>query len=874
MADKCLVRVEKLLKRSSITSAKKEEIINGIKLAKAEKGLSKIDEVNVDAIAKDVSAQLKAQKIIDKRNALESQIKVRQLTEFVLKSFPDNAQEGLTAVLVGSNRRVEGARSAVSVQQFAQANQLIAGFNAELKANNLETMFKDGLEGSTEQQTQRRVSNAMAELGQQKTELEKLTGLKPPVKETNPQILKLAEIMEQYSETIRKKLNDRGANIEKMWGYIVKQSHDPFRVRNAADSLGLKLADIKLDESIEGTDINYQKNYSAWKNYVMQKIDGDRTFANTSDKEIFLQEIYNTLVGNKYLVSDGASNVYGSRSANNITKNSNFKRILHFKTADDWFDYNEKFGVGNLKESFFSGIQTAGRNLGIIDALGAKPQENFEKIRFAVQRRLVAEGKGGQSSKIARPEQFDKYMKVIDGSIYTVADFGVARYSAIARSIASMAKLGGATISAAADIGIYGSEMRFQGRTFLGGMAEALGSLMRIKNTKQKKDIAQMLGFIVDNTIYDMSARYQVGDNLSKGWTNAQRTFFKYNALAWWTNTLKEGSMLGMANYFARQKNIKFKDLNPQLKELFTMYNIDSTKWDVIRKIAMEKADDGTEFINIGMLDKISDVDMKKILNVDSLTARQLGVEKERFKSSVSGMLLDRSIYAVIEPDARLKGDMTRSLLAGTAEGEAIRFIGQFKAFPFAILSKVLGRELSYFKGPNTTKADYGRGAVGITALMTTSLFMGYLSMTIKDLLKGKGPRDPSKAKTVMAAFLQGGGLGIYGDVLFKEVRGGADVLAGLAGPAFVTAADVLLAMNYGIRGEGGKAGKAAFRALNTNIPFLNIFYIKSAYDYLLGHQIMETMNPGVLKRVEKRMKKDYNQEYLFTKPSSQFKGF
>jgi hypothetical protein len=38
--------------------------------------------------------------------------------------------------------------------------------------------------------------------------------------------------------------------LKKMWGYIVKQSHDPFRVRNAADSLGLKLADIKLDEGI------------------------------------------------------------------------------------------------------------------------------------------------------------------------------------------------------------------------------------------------------------------------------------------------------------------------------------------------------------------------------------------------------------------------------------------------------------------------------------------------------------------------------------------------------------------------------------------------------------------------------------------------
>ena len=151
---------------------------------------------------------------------------------------------------------------------------------------------------------------------------------------------------------------------------------------------------------------------------------------------------------------------------------------------------------------------------------------------------------------------------------------------------------------------------------------------------------------------------------------------------------------------------------------------------------------------------------------------------------------------------------------------------------------------------------------------------MGYLSMTIKDLLKGKEPRDPLKANTILAAFLQGGGLGIYGDVLFKEVRGAGDVAAGLAGPVPLTAFDILAGISYGIRGEGDKAGKPAFRAITTNIPCLNIFYIKSAYDYLIGHQLMETMNPGVLKRVEKRMKKDYNQEYLFTKPSITNKGF
>ena len=36
--------------------------------------------------------------------------------------------------------------------------------------------------------------------------------------------------MEGWSEMIRTKLNDRGANIGKLWGYMVRQSHDPFTV--------------------------------------------------------------------------------------------------------------------------------------------------------------------------------------------------------------------------------------------------------------------------------------------------------------------------------------------------------------------------------------------------------------------------------------------------------------------------------------------------------------------------------------------------------------------------------------------------------------------------------------------------------------------
>ena len=870
MTKKCLARVEELLSKSTIRSVRKDEIINQIKIAQAEQKISSIDEINVDKISQEVSEQIKLQKKINKRNAIENEIKGRKYVEYIFDNFEGDEKEGLISILVGTNKRVTGARSAVSTQQQATVNQLIAGFNQKLKNEKVLKLFD-----KMDKETQRRVVRTMYELNQKKTGMEEQLGMRPPISETNLDIIRLAEILESYSEMIRIKLNDRGANISKLWGYIVRQSHDPYLVRDAAKVLGKNLEDMDdgIDPNLKSKkDINYNRNYKAWRDFVMEKLDQERTFAGVEDIEEFMLFVYNSLVRNQYLKSDGADFTYGSRSTargKDVAKAAGLsaKRVLHFKTADDWFDYNDLFGVGNLKESFFSGLQTAGRNIGIMDTLGTKPQDNFNKIRTAVGNRL---NKLGRKSDLTE-NMFNKYLRVVDGSIYTVENFGVAKYSAIARSLASMAKLGGATISAAADIGLYGSEMRYQGRSFLGGMFEALSSLAKIKNPQQLKDIAEGLGFIGDNTIYDIAGRYQVGDNLSKGFTKTQRFFFKLNLLSWWTNTLKEGAMLGMANYFAKQKNLAFDSLNPQLKNLFNVYNIDSTKWNIIRKTAMEKADDGKEFINIGLLDQISDADVKKITGLDDLSKRELQIEKDKFKASVSGMLLDRSIYAVIEPDARVRATLTQGYLGGTGMGEAIRFFGQFKAFPLSIVQKVLGREIDYFKGPNK---DLARGIVGLGSIIVTSGLLGYLSMTIKDLLKGRSPRDPTKLNSVMAAFLQGGGLGIYGDVLFQETRSGGDIIGNIAGPVPLTAFDLVQAIKYGIRGEGGKAGRTAYRAVSQSIPFMNLFYLKTAFDYLIGYQIMETMSPGTLRRIERRMKKNYNQDFLLTKPSSTFKGF
>ena len=846
--DKCIVRVTDALKRNNIESIKAEEIINDIKQAQAESKLENIDSKLSDELSKKILDQKKIEKKIKERNNIENEIKIRKHIDEVITNYEGKEVEGLMSVLVGSNLQREGSRMSVALSQFTMFRNFVASFEAKLRENNLDSLFANATEDMD-----KRIAKSMQEIGE---------GSPPTSKD--PNINKIAEIMVDFQDQVRIKLNNAGANIPKLWGYVVRQSHDPFQLRNAMDVIK-----SKYNKGMDDFSGDENKNFRAWKEFIEPKLERDRTFGKGStskDIDEFLWMTYNSLIRNEHEIADGA--MYGGRD---VTSRLNAKRVLHFKTSDDWHEYNKLFGSGNLRESFFSGLNNMARSYGIIKELGTKPQENFDKIARGVAQALINKKKDATKvSKAIRPGgKLEIYMKEVDGRVNSVISHAAARYSAIGRAILSMAKLGGATVSALADIHLYASEMSYQGKSYLGGIFEAMGSLAKIKNSKRKQEIAAQLGFINDNAIYDLAARYSVGDTLNRSFTKVQRTFFKLNLLSWWTNSLKEGAMLGMANYVAKNKKISFNNLEDGFKRLLKHYNIDEKTWDVFRKMATETAEDGTEFFSVRGIDELPDSTIKELMNLKKASKREIELFKDGLKTKASGMFLDRSTYAVIEPDARQRAFMKQGLMAGTIPGEAIRFMSQFKAFPLAIIDKALSREMSFFKeGQNL------RGALGIARLVAMSGVFGYIAMTAKDLLKGKSPKDPTKKKTFFAAMLQGGGLGIYGDFLFQQSFSGLDLLATIAGPAPTEFAKAANAIRYGIQGEPTKAGKAAYQSIVGNIPFLNLFYLKTGFDYLIGFQIMETLSPGSLRRMERKMKKDTGQEFLLTKPSSLFKGF
>ena len=137
----CSTRILNLIKKSSIKSVDQQDLIDKINIAVLEAKKTNLDQVDIDKISKEVTEQIKAQKKINKINAVNDEILVRKKVQELIETFDGDEQEGLIALLVGSNRLTLGARSSVGVAQNAAQGQLVASFDAEVTANGLDGMF-------------------------------------------------------------------------------------------------------------------------------------------------------------------------------------------------------------------------------------------------------------------------------------------------------------------------------------------------------------------------------------------------------------------------------------------------------------------------------------------------------------------------------------------------------------------------------------------------------------------------------------------------------------------------------------------------------------------------------------------------------------
>jgi hypothetical protein len=103
--------------------------------------------------------------------------------------------------------------------------------------------------------------------------------------------------------------------------------------------------------------------------------------------------------------------------------------------------------------------------------------------------------------------------------------------------------------------------------------------------------------------------------------------------------------------------------------------------------------------------------------------------------------------------------------------------------------------------------------------------------------------------------------MGIYGDFLFGEAnRFGQGFLTTLGGPA-IGKADQIFQLWNAIK-AGDDAGAQALRFTISNTPYANLFYTRMAADYLFLYELQEAMNPGYLRRMERRVEQETGAEW------------
>ena len=759
--------------------------------------------------------------------------------------------EALLAIMEGTQKAVEGGRTSVYANTLAYRGRYLGDMFAQMQSErpHVEAMLADPA-----------FDNAVV-----KEMMELKEGGKPGIT-GNKDAQYVAKTFATYAEMSRVELNKLGASIGKLDGWAGAQTHDDNKMILAGKQ--------------------------AWVDSIRPLLDVQRTFADaTSDAEIrdILEDVYDTIttgISNKPTARPESGRVNPANLAKSLGK----ERVLHFKDAASVISYRDQYGFGNTASSIMAHQEKASRLAAQMEMFGPNPENMMQSVIDKMSRDIK------DNTKLSPAEKQKQLSKLrFDGGNIRVA-FDImsglatrpvngtfAKIAGDIRAVQSMAKLGGATISSApADVVTNGIASMFRGGGFWHGLTEQLSGVMAGRPKGQQKEISYLLGEgfeAITGHINEAAAAHDAPLGIV---SRQMEKFFKWNGMTWWDGVSRATATRTVAAEMGMRAKSAFKELPPAYQHVLGLHGIDSARWDVIRQ-GQARVVDGRSFVTGDRMRFLSDgavrplvakelakVDMAKPGAADRVADIN---NRARFdlEMKIRSFVADETRYGMISTDARSRRTATQGLRPGTMAGEAIRFIMQFKGFPIAFTQRVLGRAVY---GQRRDASVWEKGA-NMGALVAGLGAAGYMAMVAKDTLKGYWPpRNPADPKVMLAAFQQGGALGIYGDYLFgQSSRFGNSALETVAGPTLGTASSIVYTLlttrDYAAgKLDGGKASSPAAQWINIlqgNTPFANLFYTKPALDYLIMNNVRDWATPGATERMIKNRQRDYGQtNFLF----------
>lgn len=819
MKDQCKAAVAKALGKATLNQQEATDIENRIK--DAMKSLAKKDIQNwrnlSDAeklvkagefVAEDIQAQLKRKHAIAARDILT------QNKNLALLDHPTLSASEVVDRMVAAHGDMSGIQSIDS-----KARAIASVYRGDLV--DFYTNIKGGLGVFTDAGLVQKIV---------RERFNDNTG--------DPLAKKISDKMGEVFEGMRERFNRAGGDIGKLDDWGLPQTHSLEKIVLAGKQAWVQKAEGLIDTS----------------KYVHE----DGTYYSQQEIRELLEYSFDTLSSNGANKTEIGRQSFGGNSK--VTSRHSESRVLHFKDAESWMEYQAEFGgmpFVDLVEAHINGLS---KDIAMVENLGSSPKNAMRILMDAAEQKDWQKGidanDTGKSRKRAQT-MFDEFSGQNTPQSEVLANMGLAYRS---MNVASM--LGGTTISSVTDQAMIAKTASIHGIAY----RKTFGELISQLNPKNKEDrqlahslglaTEEMLGSIArwsDDGLTSVHGKSQKLARVSSGIASQVMRISGLNAL---TAASKVGfTKMLMHKYGTLTRSKAWADLDAMDRELIEKTGLNERAWEVMRLADPVVDRKGNQLMSARSIHEIPDDKLKPFGDPKKV--------RDEVATQFQAHLLDEQGMAVVEAGLRERTWMSAGQRKGTGMGELVKSMLQFKSFPAAFLMRHGSRAMAQ-------DGVKGKAAYGISLFAMTTL-LGALAVQLKELANGNDPStmwdsdDPQKTMNFWTrSAIQGGGLSILGDILVAGTdtsgRSASDFMVGPLG----SDVKAVLGLTVGnltqyYDDKDTNAANEAFRLLKNKIPAQNLFYTKAATNRMIFDEMQDMIAPGYREKLLRKAERQHD---------------
>lgn len=529
---------------------------------------------------------------------------------------------------------------------------------------------------------------------------------------------KISDKMGDVFEDMRERFNRNGGDIGKLDNWGLPQTHNLEKIAKAGKEAWVNKAESLIDT----------------RQYVHEN--GD--YYSQQEIRSLLEYTYDTLS------SDGANKIEVGRQAtgggtSKVTNRHGESRVLHFKDAESWLEYQSEFGGMRFVDLVEAHIKGLSKDIALVENLGSNPKTAFKILKNA------ADKKDREAKRIMTEDNpvlnraqvmFDEFSGGNSPESQVLANLGIAY-----RSMNIFSLLGGTTIASTTDQATIAKTAHVHGLSYRKAFGELIGQLNPAN--KADRELAHSLGLATEEMLGSiarwsddgLTSTYSKSEKLARISSGVATQVMRVSFLNALTSASKVGfTKLLMEKYGRLSRSKAWNDLDVQDRELLSNTGLDERAWQVFQLAEPVVDRKGNQLMSARSIYEIPDEKLTSFGDPKQV--------KDQVASQLQAHLLDEQGMAVIEAGLREK-TLINVGARGTKTGEIFRGITQFKSFSVAFLMRHGSRTMAQ-------EGLKGKAAYAIPLFVMTTL-LGGLVVQLKELLNGNDPQtmwdsdDPKK---------------------------------------------------------------------------------------------------------------------------------